>query len=314
MAEIVIEKEIGKGASGKVFQGRMTDQDLDVAVKIVPSQFHNHLHKEFIILESLPRCKYFPKPIWFGRQNGKSTMLTELLGITLSQYNITVTPPLETCYLKVKSILKAIHILHRIGYIHKDIKPTNICMHGKENQRIGLIDFGLSEKFLDGNNKHSKRNTVSFEGNLEFASENVICGISPSRRDDLESLCYIAIYLHKKDLPWIVDGLTRNNAIGLRINSRIKLIKNLPSEVVSALEYCQSLKYEEKPDYSFLSRMFRAAARKTGQNPYIFQISSEKKKKKMNENAKRDLIAEFITVISALPEMTQETKKRISDI
>ena len=55
----------------------------------------------------------------------------------------------------MKALLVAIDGLAQVGIMHRDVKPSNFLYDPK--QRTGLlIDFGLSEKELDSNNKPKK--------------------------------------------------------------------------------------------------------------------------------------------------------------
>jgi len=67
-----------------------------------------------------------------------------------------------------------------------------------------LIDFGLAQKFVDEDGKHKvKTDLRKFSGNFLFASLNSCRGYNKSRRDDVESLFYMLIYLlNNCNLPW----------------------------------------------------------------------------------------------------------------
>jgi serine/threonine protein kinase len=57
-------------------------------------------------------------------------------------------------------MVKAIRDIHFMGYIHRDIKPKNMCvMYDQDDEavpRLKLIDFGISKNFVDLNKTHIK--------------------------------------------------------------------------------------------------------------------------------------------------------------
>jgi len=94
--------------------------------------------------------------------------------------------------------------LHKIGYVHNDLKLENILIGHRDTDRIYLIDFGLAQSFIDENGFHLEKQYVrKFSGNFLFASLNSCRGNNKSRRDDMESVMYIMIYLLNDNyLPW----------------------------------------------------------------------------------------------------------------
>lgn len=46
------------------------------------------------------------------------------------------------------------------------------------------------------------------------------------------------------------------------------LCKSYPSEFISYFHYCRSLRFEDKPDYSYLKRLFRDLFIREGKNIY----------------------------------------------
>lgn len=95
-------------------------------------------------------------------------------------------------------------MLHDLGYVHNDIKPENIVVGYDDPEKLYLIDFGLVQKYLDANGRHIKKEYMSkFSGNFLFASLNSCRGYNKSRRDDMEAVFYLLIYLlNQCYLPW----------------------------------------------------------------------------------------------------------------
>ena len=54
----------------------------------------------------------------------------------------------------------AIKDVHFMGYIHRDIKPKNMCivnnLTNDDVPLLKLIDFGISKQFVDFNKTHIK--------------------------------------------------------------------------------------------------------------------------------------------------------------
>lgn len=79
-------------------------------------------------------------------------------------------------------------------------------MIGASNKinQIYVIDFGLSKRYV---HPHTGEHILikkhkGLIGTARFASINAHLGLEQSRRDDLQSLGYLIIYLAKGDLPW----------------------------------------------------------------------------------------------------------------
>jgi len=71
--------------------------------------------------------------------------------------------------------------MHKVGLIHRDIKPDNITLGPLEDpDTLYLIDFGLSIKFYDIElKKHIvKKKNISICGTLRYCSRNTHSGLN----------------------------------------------------------------------------------------------------------------------------------------
>ena len=72
----------------------------------------------------------------------------------------------------------------------------------KKNKICYLIDFGLCKKYKDSQGNHIKlKDGKGLVGTARYVSINAHKGMEQSRRDDLESLGYVFVYLLKGTLP-----------------------------------------------------------------------------------------------------------------
>ena len=95
--------------------------------------------------------------------------------------------------------------MHEHGFIYRDVKPDNILMGIEENSHIvSIVDMGLAKRIIDPiTGDHIKFKTgKSLTGTASFASIHAHHGEELSRRDDLEALGYMLLYLLNGSLPW----------------------------------------------------------------------------------------------------------------
>jgi len=125
---------------------------------------------------------------------------------------------------------------------------------------VHFIDFGLSKRYKDPKtNQHIPyKENKQLTGTARYVSVNTHKGIEQSRRDDLESLGYVLIYLFKGTLPW--QGLKAktklekySKILEKKENTPLDILcKGIPVEFANYLSYCRKLKFDEKPDYNYL--------------------------------------------------------------
>lgn len=128
-----------------------------------------------------------------------------------------------------------------------------------------MIDFGLAKKYRDSStHQHIPyRENKNLTGTARYASMNTHLGIEQSRRDDLESLGYVLMYFLRGSLPWqgLKAGTKKQKYEKIsekKVSTSIEtLCRGYPAEFASYFHYCRSLRFDDKPDYAYLKRIFR---------------------------------------------------------
>lgn len=97
--------------------------------------------------------------------------------------------------------IRTLEGIHERFIIHRDLKPENFLISNSSGKKLFLIDYGMAKRYVDNNQRHvGMRRNRPFRGTYNFCAKNMIKGYDSSRRDDLESLMYVLVYLHKGNL------------------------------------------------------------------------------------------------------------------
>ncbi|XP_047740262.1 casein kinase 1-like protein 2 [Hyalella azteca] len=154
---------------------------------------------------------------------------------------------------------QVINEIHRIapGGFAPEIPAAKIVHIENVLRKIFIVDFGLSRKYLDKNGQHVpllyRQGT---RGTLAYMSINTQQGISMSRRDDIESLSYVAIFLAKGSLPWSQVNLQDKAKMyqdALFLKKRVnqyELCRELPPVFLEFLKYARQMKFAQQSEYT----------------------------------------------------------------
>ena len=125
------------------------------------------------------------------------------------------------------------------------------------NSKIYLIDYGMCKRFTLEEGNHIEQKKVSqIIGSLNYCSINTHNLMEQSRRDDLESVAYILIYLSTGNLLW--DKITSSQGVKERKEALISNIKipGIPDSILTYLKYIRNLEFKETPDYEWIIELF----------------------------------------------------------
>ncbi|XP_076886784.1 casein kinase 1-like protein 2 [Bidens hawaiensis] len=276
-------RKIGSGSFGEIYLGTNVQTNEEVAIKLENVKTkHPQLLYESRLYRILQGGTGVPNVRWFGVEGDYNVLVMDLLGPSLEDlFNFCSRKlSLKTVLMLADQMINRIEFVHLKSFLHRDIKPDNFLMGlGRRANQVYIIDFGLVKKYRDTTtHQHIPyRDNKNLTGTARYASMNTHLGIEQSRRDDLESLGFVLMYFLRGSLPW--QGLKAGNKkqkyekiSEKKVSTSIEaLCRGYPTEFASYFHYCRSLRFEDKPDYAYLKRIFRDLFIREGfQFDYVF--------------------------------------------
>ena len=265
-----LQKLLNKSAYSYVYRGINIKNKELVSIKLENKKsIYNLLESEAYYLFYLKGFG-IPKIITYGKSGNFNILIEELLGPSLNDILKLrkIFPIKDICMIALQA-LDRLEYIHSKYIIHQDIKPQNFLIGIKDPKVIYLIDFGFAKKYKSSRTgKHIQfKNLGKLYGSLAYSSVNGNAGYEQSRRDDLESLGYMLVFLATNKLPWKNKKIMQN--IKDKINTEEeeiykmkktliseKMCEGLPEEFIDYIKYCRKLEFVQDPDYNYLKNLF----------------------------------------------------------
>lgn len=247
-------EQLGEGSFGKIFRGKNTNTQDKVAIKIEKDESGALLRNEARIYRNLGAMIGIPRMRSYGSHDKYAYLVMDLLGRTLEDtLKIHGKLSLRVVILIGIQMIQRIKDLHKNGIIHRDIKPENFIF-GKNQDKslLHIVDFGLAKYYVNSNREHILlESNRKLTGTATYVSLNIHEGKSPSRRDDMESIGYILIYLVEGELPWM-NILTEDIIDKKQLSCLWEELQLCPGELITYIKYCRGLDYDSEPNYDYL--------------------------------------------------------------
>ena len=271
-----LKRALGSGSYGEVYEAVDTRTRARVAIKLEPvGACFPQLVYEHRVLQELASYHGFPRVIWFESNDEYNVMIMQKLGKSVEEARMAAggTLPIKQVIDIGRQVLERLACCHARGIAYRDMKPQNMLFglpkllpDGTDACPIYLIDFGLCKRVLDPESgAHVPiRNDKKLAGTPRYASLNAHKGIEQARRDDVESLMYVLIFLAKGTLPWQSSPTNTNDCSTMskllktvgRIKERVtvpELCDGLPPIFSDTLTYARNMVFDAMPDYTFLN-------------------------------------------------------------
>lgn len=203
VGQYLITASLGEGSMGKVFRGRDTQLNRDVAIKVLRPEISSRpdlverFRNEAMTLASLHHgnlCSVYA----FIEHGGQHAMILQHLeGQPLED---VLREQGRFAWLEAKRVLRdvlsGLQEAHAAGIVHRDLKPANLMV--TPSKRVVIMDFGIARV------KNQQRATREgmMVGTLEYASPEQIRGEDVDSRSDLYSLGIIAFEMLQGRLPF----------------------------------------------------------------------------------------------------------------
>lgn len=231
-----IKSLIGEGGMASVYAAIDEKLDREVAIKIL----HQHLARNqdirdrFLLeartVSTLDHPNILKVYDFSGLDAEQLWIVTEILhGVDLAEY-VKRFPknrlhPL-VCALIAREVCRALHEVHKLKIVHRDVKPENIMV--LHTGGVKLMDFGIAKV-----HRANATQTGTFMGSPSYMSPEQIRGADVDVRADIYSLCVLLYEILTGSLPY--SGHTTAEVINRIMMGRYTPPDHLIADLPAAL-------------------------------------------------------------------------------
>ena len=251
--------ELSHGEFGKVFKAKHKLSYEEVVIKIEKKSDVGLLLYETKMYNYLKNYPFISKLRNFYNYLDYNILIIDYNGETIFQIKNSISDynsreKINLINKIIIELIEALKQLHELNYIYRDVKPQNFCFKNS----IKLIDLGFCFPFIENHVHIKNEKKKNIIGTPNYISKNIIDLNTPSRRDDIESLIYIYLFLICPSIIW-----DNYNNISLIEKKNIELLYKILESVnkdyyeneiniINLINYLKDIRltnFDEKPNY-----------------------------------------------------------------
>lgn len=211
-------RRLGGGGMGAVYEAEQSSTGRRVAVKLIGREYAAskdalaRFRQEGRLASQLshPRCVFV---LGVDEEGGRPYIVMELMpGSTLSDL-VRKNGPLsvDEAAAKIADVIDGLCEAHRLGLVHRDVKPSNCFLQSDGRVKIG--DFGLSKSLSrpgDGSGGDERHQTLTrtgaFLGTPLYAAPEQVKGEKVDQQADVYAVCATLYFLLTGQAPFEGTG------------------------------------------------------------------------------------------------------------
>ncbi|CAB3410847.1 unnamed protein product [Caenorhabditis bovis] len=298
--QFLVKKKLGEGACGQVFLVELLQGKGRAAMKIEPLMKNKEdeiLKMEVFVLKKLQNSRHVCRLLGSGKTETYTYLVMSLLGKEIGDLRRRLPGRKMSAPSTIRifiQVVKALQDMHEAGFVHRDVKPSNMAVGLKNEQVVYIFDFGLSRQimFPDASGKLKLRDPRSksvFRGTVRYCSLNVHLHKEQGRHDDLYGALYAMIETLTSQLPW--KGKPKKETQTLKEKTTdAQLTKGCPKSFLEIAQGLRKLKYSDTPPYmSFMEKLKNDLPKGTKMtDPFEWNLNKAQLDENGNEKSDRD--------------------------